>query len=276
VEDPSLKRAEALYDEPLNPDRTREIEQLLGQEPTEGPAAAKRKALEAVVALCEYLNRWNGVGKMNVEAAKRAIRQALEIDAELAAPYYAQGFVFRTEGEHQKALESFQRAVAIEPNNARAIAQAGAEELYLGHPHRALAAIRKAIEVSPDSPARGMFCWIGARAHFFDGNYREALPWLRQSIETWPDLWYTRSYEVSALAHIGDLEQARAKLAEFVQRFPDLTTIARIVDAEKTNPNKNPFVVEGRRQFHAGLAKAGMPPGHPGQDYPRSEPPAAG
>jgi tetratricopeptide (TPR) repeat protein len=261
--DDPFARAKALYSEPLSPSRTREIEKLLKQDgdhhSLERQAIAERKAFEAIVRLCDYLNRWNGVGKMDVLAAEADIAAALVLNANTAAAYYAEGFIFRTKGEHERALASFQKSVAIDPNNARAVAQAGAEQLYLGFPNEALSAVRKALELSPDSPAAGMFRWIGFRALFFDGKYRESIPWLEQSIKTWPDLWYSRGYDVSVHALIGHEAAAKSKLADFIHRFPDLNTIERIVEAERTNPNTNPFVVEGRRKFHEGLAIAGMP-----------------
>jgi adenylate cyclase len=248
-----VKRAEALYNEPLTRKTAKEIEGLLEQ------AAAQRKAFESIVALCNYLNRW-GPGRMDLDAAEEEIAGALAINPNLAAAHYAQGFVFRAKGHHEKALASFQRSVAIDPSNARSVAQAGAEHLYLGRATEALSEVRKALELDPNSPARGMFEWIAARALFFGGKYGEAIPWLQRSIKTWSDLWYNRAYEVSAYALIDDINTAKQKLADFIQRFPDLDTVARIVEAEKTNPNHHPFVVEGRCWFHKGLASAGMPP----------------
>jgi tetratricopeptide (TPR) repeat protein len=254
--DPSypVRRAEALYNEPLNRETVKEIESLLEQ------AAAQRSAFGSIVALSNYLNRWGGVGRTDLDAVEREIAGALAINPNLAAAHYAQGFVFRAKGHHEKALASFQRSVAIDPSNARGVAQAGAEHLYLGRAAEALSEVRKALELSPDSPERGIFEWIAGCALFFDGKYGEAIPWLQRSIETWSDLWYSRAYEASAYALIGDNKTAKQKLMDFIQRFPDLDSIACIVEAEKTDPNNHPFVVEGRRCFHKGLARAGMPP----------------
>jgi len=256
--DDPFNLADARYNEaPLNPQRTKEIEELAAKPAAEGDAAAK--ALEAILELCAYLNRWNRVGKSGVEAAEKEIAAALKINPNLAAAHYARGFVFRTQGDHHNALAAFQKAVEIEPDNARFIAQAGAELLYLGDADGALKAVERALEVNPNSPARGMFLWIAARAHFFSGRYAEAIGLLEQSVQTWPDLWYTQAYRVSACALIGDRTKASQELANFIARFPDLNTIERIVEAERTNPNNNRFVVEGRCKFHEGLAIAGMP-----------------
>jgi tetratricopeptide (TPR) repeat protein len=270
----ALRIAESRYNEgPLTPRKTKAIERLLEKAAAEGRTDAEIKALEAILTLCDYLNLWNGVGKKGVEAAEREIGDALAINPRLAAAYYARGFVERTKGNHENALAAFQKSLEIEPDNPRAIAQEGAEQLYLGHPERALSAVRRAIELGPNHPARGMFCWIGARAEFFDGHYAEAISWLEQSIKTWSDLWYSLAYNVSAHALIGDKEKASQKLEAFIRQFPKLNSVARIIEAERTNPNKNPFVVAGRQKFHEGLAIAGLPRETPGN--PTAEPPAA-
>lgn len=198
------------------------------------------------------------MGKAQRDAAEREVAAALEINPNLAVAYYAQGLINRTKGDHEAALKSFQRSLEIDPNNARAIAQAGAEQLYLGRAREALSEIKRALEVNPGHPSSGMFRWIGARALFFDERYEESIPWLQESIKSWPDLWYNRAYEVSVYALKGDEEIARRKLADFERRFPDLKTIALIVEAEKANPNNHPLIIEGRRKFHKGLRIAGM------------------
>jgi adenylate cyclase len=247
------ERATFLYSKPLDPAGTMELKEVLKKVP------ADTKALAAIVTFCDYLNRWNGVRAEHLGGAEADVAAALAIDPNLARGHYAHGFIHRAKGDHEKALRSFQKAAELDPGDARAIAQFGAEQLYLGHPNEALSAIQRALDIAPDHPAAGMFLWIRGRALFFDGKYAMALPQLRRSIELWSALWYNRAYEISALALTGNQVQALSRKAEFIKQFPDLDSIARIKDAEKTNPNTNEFVVEGRRKFHEGLVAAGFP-----------------
>ena len=262
-----FERAEALYNKSLNEGSSKEIQFLLEQ------AEAQRAAYAAIVGLCDYLNRWNAAGKMNLTQAASQIKTALKINPNLALAYYAQGFIHRTEGKHTEALASFTKSLEIDDAYARAHAQRGAELLYIGHPEEALCAVRKAIELTPPGHyTLGMFYWIMGRTHFFMQDYKETIPCLRRSIEMWPTLWYNRLYLVSAYALSGDIDNAHSELETFDSKFPGYS-IARVVKNEKTNPNKNEFVVEGRRKFHSGLRKAGMPRSAlPG--YPVSGPPA--
>jgi tetratricopeptide (TPR) repeat protein len=257
--DDSLGSAGVLYNETLDADKTKYILDLL-RRLTGGPEVeAKRLAYEAIILLCDYLNQWNEPDKANRENIGNELKKVQDVYPDLAPAFYAQGFLDRTNGEHEAAFLSFSRATEIDPCYHRAYAQKGNELLYLGFPERALTEVWKAIELSPGSAAQGMYQWILGRTYFFMENYHEAIRWLRLSKQSWTKLFYNRLYLVSAYALIGDEESARQELREFESIFEDYT-IGRVIKNEETNPNRLPFVVEGRRKYHFGLRIAGMKP----------------
>jgi adenylate cyclase len=272
-----VSQAQALYAQGLTPERTQQIRQLLerlvaasGGSDDGGPHAAVRGAggdrrslaeglsLLADVLVCEYLNRWNGAGLSHVNEAKKHVNRALEMASNLPLAHYAKGFIHRANGEHDLALAAFEKTLEHNPKFARAHAQKGAELLYLGRPNEALPCIEKAIEMTPSNPSRGMFYWIGGRTRFFLGQYSDAIPLLLESIKIRDNLWYNRLYLVSAYALTGDRKGAKRTLQRFHALFSGYGTVAHVVEAEKTNPNDNLFVVVGRRNFHQGLRLAGM------------------
>jgi adenylate cyclase len=244
--------ATTLYDKRLDPQATQRMRGLLEA------SRHETAVFHATTVLCDYLNRWNEAGPDEVKKAEEAVLEALKGNPDHALAHYAKGFVHRTKGEHDAALASFTETLKYAPEFARAHAQRGAQLLYLGRPQEAIAAVEKAIELSPRSAQRGMFYWILGRAYFFSGKDADAIPWLRRSIRLWPHLWYNRLYLVSALAHSGKRAAARRELQAFDKEFSG-HTLARVQQHEKTNPNDNPFVIAGRRRFHEGLTLAGMP-----------------
>jgi adenylate cyclase len=218
-------------------------------------------SLYAEILMCDYLNRWNDAGAAELAEAEKAVERALQVTPDLAQAHYSSGLVYRAKGDHQPSLAAFTRTIALNPNIPLAHAQEGAELIYIGSPQEALRPIRTALKISrPDSPSRGMFYWYMGRAHFFTGNYHAAIPWLRKSVELRPNLWYNRLYLVSACALDGEQEAAVSALRDFAQLFPGYT-VARVISDEQTNPNSNSLMVEGRRKFHEGLLKAGVPQG---------------
>ena len=255
-----LEPVQEIYDQVLDPEKSIELLAELEKVKAVGPTEAERSAYEAIVRLCEYLNKWNGVDKTVLIEAEEEIKSALKINANLAIAHYAMGFVHRAYGRHPEALESFTKAIEINDDYPRAHAQRGSELLYLGRPDEALPEVQKAIDLKPDSPTVGMYQWTLGRIWFFKNDYEKSIAHLQKSVACWQELWYNRLYLVSAYAHKGDHESAKRELEAFTSKFGPYS-VAKVQDNEKTNPNKDPFVVVGRRRFHEGLVKAGMPLG---------------
>jgi tetratricopeptide (TPR) repeat protein len=263
-----LEKAEELFNQTLTPDITKEMQAELAKSDVAGLLQAKRSAYEAIVALCDFLNRWNADadgGPESVEnqailqKADSEIARALNVDPQLGLAYYAKGFILRTKGEHEEALKAFEQSLKLDKTYARAWAQAGAEQLYTGNPDKAVPLVRKAIELSKGSRIRGMYFWYMGRISFFNKNYDDAIAWLVLSTELWPKVFYNHLYLISALALAGDIEAAQKTLRDFDVDFPGYT-LARVVRDEKTNPNANRSIIEMREIYHAGLLKAGMRP----------------
>jgi adenylate cyclase len=250
----SIARARAIYDKRLDAQST---QQMRGHLETH---AADSSALLATSTLCDYLNRWNDAGATKIAKAETAVKHTLGIKPDHFLGHYAKGFLHRTRGEHDAALAAFTEALKHNPDFARGHAQRGAELIYLGRPEEGIAEVEKAIELNPKSPSLGMFYWIIGRARFFMGQYAEAIPPLQRSVRLWPNLWYNRLYLVSAYALLGQIAAARRNLRAFDKLYPGYT-LARVEVEERANPNKNRFMVAGRRKFHDGLRRAGMAPG---------------
>ena len=258
----TLPRVRALYAE-MTPNGTLLARRLLrqalaGSSDADQRAMAEGWAFLADILTCDYLNRWNGANRAELAEAESAVDKALRLDPDLPLAHYAEAFIHRAKGEHAVALAAFERAIALNSDFTRAYAQKANELMYLGRLDEVQPLVEKAIIGTPsDSLSLGMFYWIIGRAHFFAGCYTDAIPWLRQSVEIRPNLYYNRLYLVSAHALAGDRESAEAALRDFNDRFPGYT-LARVSQNEQTNPNNIALVVEGRRRFHQGLISAGM------------------
>lgn len=257
-----LAQAKALYREKLTPDSTRQIRTLLetfvatpGDRPPRD--VAEGLALLANIRVCDYLNRWNGAGKAELDAAAADVEKALGIEPNHAFAHYAKGFIHRARGEHDQAHAAFKHSRNLD-SSVRAHAQYANELVYLGRPDEAVQEIDEAIRTGSGHPALGMFYWIKGRALFFMGQYDEAIPWLQESINSWEALWYNRLYLVSACALAGRTQEARQELRKFDRRFPDCATLAQVDQLERRSPREHLLVVAGRRNFRQGLRLAGM------------------
>jgi tetratricopeptide (TPR) repeat protein len=233
---------------------------------------ADELALIAITRLCDFLNHWNSAAHPDdrhvreaVEGLGRQLDQALARTdlKDIAMLHYGNGFFHRTQGNHEQALAEFDEAwrlsVAADRPLPQALSQSGSELVYLGEPLRALRQFRRAIDHSARKMhVRGYCFWALGRCLNFLERHDEAIGWLRLSVETWDAVSYNRLYLASSYEWADDHETAVATLREVDERFSRYT-IRRVIKDEGTNPNRNPFVVAGRRRFHDGLLRAGMP-----------------
>jgi len=233
------------------------LESAMSVAPHFGTAEAWATLANALI--CDHLNRWNPERPPDLAQAENAVQQALTIDRDLPLAHFVNGFVKRANGDHEAALMAFDRALQLKPDFARAYAQKANELINVGRPLEAPPLVEKAIEFNPRSPSLGMHYWIIGKAHFFAGNYSEAIKWLEKSITLRENLWYNRLYLIGALAVTGRLQQAREALNDLNVKFGPYT-LTRVASEELANPNSNDVIVMGRRSLHEGLRAAGMPP----------------
>jgi TolB-like protein/class 3 adenylate cyclase/Tfp pilus assembly protein PilF len=250
-------RAMAIYISGINPDHTLEGRRLLEQSVRLDPSSAESWAWLADLLASDYLNRWNGAGKAQLDQADDAVRKALAIDPDLALAHFVKGFVYRARGENPAALDAFSQALRLNPNFTRAYAQKANELINVGRPTEAPPLVMRAIELSPLDPSIGVFYWIIGRANFFAGDYADAIDWLQRSVEARPNLWYNRLYLVAAYALSDHTADARKALSEFNNRFHNYT-LARVISHEQDIPNNNPVVATGLGKLHDALRAAGM------------------
>lgn len=268
----AASRADVVANVVVNSEASRFLREIL-EKAIANPAGvaprwlAETWALLANILVNDYLNNWNHAGKDDVRKAEEAVLNALAIDPRLALAHHANGLIHRARGQHQAALNAFERAVEFDPYFARAQAQLGNELVLLGRPGDATQPLEKVIELNQHHPAIGYFYWIIGRAYFFDEKYREAIPWLRKSASALPTVWYNRLYLVSALAHVGGTDgaeetvEAKTLLKEFLDHSGfGKHTVTRVASYEEANPNDHAMVVAGRKRFRDGLRKADMAP----------------
>jgi TolB-like protein/cytochrome c-type biogenesis protein CcmH/NrfG len=252
-------RATSLFYSSMLPEHTLATRELLQRSAALDPSSAETWARLGQVIVSDYLTSWNETGSKELREAENAVRRALQIDPNHALAHVVQGLVRRAQGEHHEALVAFNRAIELDRNLALAYAQKGNALTLVGRPAEALPLVEQAIRLSPRDASIGMFQWFIGRALFFTGQYEEAIIWLRKSVETRPNLWFTRLYLVSACALAGMPEQAARALSDFNRVFANAAYTLEVVEArERVEPNDNPVVVAGREKFHEGLLRAGM------------------
>jgi adenylate cyclase len=252
-------RGMSLYFSSITPENSQEARRFLEASVQRDPQSAEAWGWLAEILVMQYVHRWNNAGKPELEAADEAVHRAEAIDPNIGQIYYADGLVHRAKGEHDAALEAFNRAFELDPSLTRALAEKANELTLLGRPTEVPPIIETAIKLSPHDPSLGGFYWVVGRAYFFAGSYRDAISWLRQSVALRPNDWFNRLYLVSAYALEGNKDEAQRILKDFYgqPKFASYT-LQKVESDEKATPNSNKLVVAARQKFHEGLQIAGM------------------
>jgi adenylate cyclase len=226
--------AMALISTSFTPEHTLAARQFLEESVRRDPQSADGWSQLATILAADYLNHWNGA-RDNQQAAmdtlrraEEALREALKADPSVPQAHFADGFIRRAKGDHQGALDAFDRAVQLDPNFARAYSQKANQLVLLGQAQQAPALVLKAIGLSPRDPAIGGFYWIIGRAYFLMKDYENAIVWLRKAVEVAPNFWFSRAYLLSAYALTGRQDETRTALSEFRNGFSKYANLQRI------------------------------------------------
>lgn len=224
------------------------------------PVSTEALSEFALVLVRDYVRNWNGATRKDLDDADDAIDKVLKIDPSNAIAFLARGEILRVKGDDQGSLDAFDRALDCNPNLALAAAQKANQLVFLGRAKEAPAEIKKAIAISPNDPALGIFYWILGRAYFALKDYDASIIWLRKSIELQPTVWFNRAHLISAYALTGRLEEAEAQtaLAEYREKFKKWPLPAVQEWFYKAQPNPKPGFKANLDELYKGLQLAGI------------------
>jgi len=189
--------------------------------------------------------------------AEVSLTKALAAAPNHAGAHHEMGVVLRATNRAQRAIEEQERALTIDPNLAVARAQMGLTQVVIGRAEETEAHVLEALRLSPhDAMAYLFFLFAGmAKAHL--GEYAQALPWLRKSIDAnrnYPGGFF---YLAACLTRLGRLEEARQEVKAGLSVNPKFT-IARFRAGAQSD---NPVYLAQRERLQEGMRLAGVPEG---------------
>jgi tetratricopeptide (TPR) repeat protein len=165
----------------------------------------------------------------------------------------ALGRVYQLEGKHIEAIPYHEGAIALNPSLAQGHYNLGAALTFSGKAGEAISCLETAIRLSPRDPWTAHFMARLSEAHLFTGRLDDAVAWGRKARQqTGPWAWTARLGLVSALGHLGQLDDARTALEEMRGKRPDVS-----LSFVRTH-----FPIENdadRESLLDGLRKAGLP-----------------
>jgi adenylate cyclase len=176
-------------------------------------------------------------------------RRAIQLDPKLPEAHAILALVLRWKRQHEASLIEIERAIALNPNYMDW--QFGAALILAGHSRRAVEVLGAQMRLDPFYPPVAS-AMLGS-AHYMLKEYAQALPALRDCVSRAPDLRAGHVGLAVTYAQLGQMENARAAVAEVLRVQPDYTISGT---ARRLVAFKDP---EDDKHFLDGLRKAGLP-----------------
>ena len=183
------------------------------------------------------------------EASALAIR-ATELDENDPWAHLALGYVAFFERRTDAAAAEFQRALDLNPNFAAAHGSCGFALAHDGRSDEAIAHCERAIRMSPHDPQNVIFNAGLAVAHYLAGRYTEAVGFGRKAVQLRNGWTGGHRTYVASLAQAGQIEEARAALAQLKELQPNIS----IAWFERSIP----YMPGPMARFLEGMRKAGL------------------
>ena len=189
--------------------------------------------------------------------AEAVVTKALSMAPQHALAHAVWGLIQISTYRAAQGIAECEEALALDRNLATAHAWIGLAKSYLGQPTETEGHVREALRLSPrDIFALRWMMFVGFAKLLLNAD-EEATMWLRRSIETNRNYPLPHFLLASALAPLGDLDQAKAAVRGGLAVDPQFT-----IHRYRTNLSSNdPTYLAGRDRVYEGMRIAGVPEG---------------
>ena len=158
--------------------------------------------------------------------------------------------------EPEKAVSELRKGVALEPNNADALAELAYTLVFAGRPDEATELIRKATRLNPNFPP-----WYhrpAGIAHYMRGDYAQAVPEFKAWYESERSEGQSLAWLAAAYAQTGDIAASRNAISKLPRRRGASVPQWNFW-TQQTFANQHVFARdEDKQRFMDGLGKAGV------------------
>jgi class 3 adenylate cyclase len=219
-------------------------------------ASGARIGLAAILST-KLADGWSPVLQEDIPRAEQLLIEALDRGgvSNQAAARFTLGVLRQMQTRLPDAQKEFEIAISLDPNNAPAYFHLGETLLYLGEPEAGIQALEKAIQLDPNI---AVAYWTLGTSQLFLGRVDQAIDLLQTARPANDHRWVPYFYLAGAYGLKGDLDKAKAALAESLEWKPAIKSLARM---RAENPwLSNPQYWEMQEKtLNLGLRRVGFP-----------------
>jgi TolB-like protein/class 3 adenylate cyclase/Flp pilus assembly protein TadD len=190
-------------------------------------------------------------------AAETALIKALSLAPQHARAHWLLGNIKMFTNRAAQGIAECEQALALDRNLANAHAYIGRAKYLLGRGEETEAHVQEALRLSPRDTEAFVWMIFAGFAKLQLGADQEAVARFRRSVEINQNHPRAHIYLATALAHLGQLDEARSAVQAGLA-FDPTFTISRF---RANVPSDNPTYLAGRERFYEGMRLAGVPEG---------------
>jgi DNA-binding SARP family transcriptional activator/TolB-like protein len=159
---------------------------------------------------------------VDLDRAERLLKAVLEREPNSAPAHYNLGLLQKHRRQYEASIQSFQRALELNPSFLASHAQIGVLLTRLGRVPEGFERIQYALRVGPKEPARGYWYEFAGQVELDLRHYETALDWFLRADAFMPGCPVVQLWIVSAYAALGDDAAAAKYAAAFKKLAPSV------------------------------------------------------
>jgi adenylate cyclase len=227
-----------------------------------------RRIAEEVIAMCPevpmayylmaYVHGWDywlgNTPRESIDKAMEMLQKALALDDTYAEAHGLLSNIYFLRREYDKSIAAGERAVALSPSGATAIAYYATDLHFAGRSEEAIPLFQKAIRLNPFGP--NFYYNNFGIALIAAGRYEEAVSAYKKLIQRAPNSIGSHMYLAAAYIMMGREKEARAEAAEVFRLSPKFS----LETWKKRRDSRTPVFQDQsvRDTFDDALRKAGL------------------
>jgi tetratricopeptide (TPR) repeat protein len=223
------------------------------------------RSSEARIGLASILatklaDGWSPVLQEDIPRAEHLLVGAIDKGgvSNRAAAHLALGLLRQMQNRFPEAQSEFEKAVSLDPNNARTYLHLGETLLYLGQPEAGIPPLEQAIRLRPDDPNLAITYWVLGTCQLLLGRVDQAIDLLQTARAAKSRWWVPYFYLAGAYGLKGDLDRARSALGESLRLKPALRSVARMRAENPWLSNPQYWALQ-EKTLNLGLRRVGFP-----------------
>ena len=223
------------------------------------PQSAAAQSWLAIALTARVLDFMAPTAPADIARAEELAERALVALPRSTIAHFAKAQVLRAQHRYAEAIPEYETVIALNRNWAHSYSHLGWCKFMTGLIDQLIPTQEQAIRLSPRDPQIGLFYSRIGSAHLLQSRANEAISWYEKARNATPAHPQFRTFLAAAYALIGDIEMARAELAEARRLVGDArySSVARV--RAITSWGEPTVCALAERTYFAGLREAGLP-----------------